>query len=111
MPPDSFRIAAVQACSVYLDRDRTIDKACTLIAEASRGGANLAVFPEAFVPGYPVWAWFMPPGHTADLREAYVTLHANAVTIPSPATERLCQAARAGGVAVAIGVNERNAEA
>ena len=96
---------------MYLDHERTIDKACRLIEEAGRGGANLVVFPEAFVPGYPVWVWFIPPGRTADLREAYVELHANAVTIPSPSTERLCGAARAARVAVAIGVNERNAEA
>jgi nitrilase len=69
------------------------------------------VFPEAFVPGYPVWVWFIPSGRTADLREAYVELHANALTIPSPSTERLCVAARSARVAVAIGVNERNAEA
>jgi nitrilase len=108
---ESFRIAAVQACAVYLDRERTLDKACLLIEEAGRGGANLVVFPEAFVPGYPVWVWFIPPGRTADLREAYVALHANAITIPSRSTERLCDAARGARVAVAIGVNERNAEA
>jgi nitrilase len=69
------------------------------------------VFPEAFVPGYPVWVWFIPPGRTADLRDAYTALHANAITIPSRSTERLCDAARSAGVTVAIGVNERNAEA
>jgi nitrilase len=95
---------------VYLDRERTLDKACLLIDEAGRGGANLVVFPEAFVPGYPLWVWFIPPGRTADLREAYVALHANAITIPGRSTERLCDAARSASVAVAIGVNERNAE-
>jgi nitrilase len=110
-PADTLRIAAVQACPVYLDRERTLDKACALIEEAGRHGSNLAVFPEAFVPGYPVWVWFIPPGRTADLREAYVALHANAVTIPGRSTDRLCDAARSARVAVAIGVNERNAEA
>jgi nitrilase len=96
---------------VYLDRERTLDKACLLIEEAGDGGASFVVFPEAFVPGYPVWVWFIPPGRTADLREAYVALHANAITIPSRSTERLCDAARSANVAVAIGVNERNGEA
>ena len=108
---ESFRIAAVQACPIYLDRERTIDKACGLTHEAARRGAQLVVFPEAFVPGYPVWVWFIPPGRTADLREAYVALHANAIAIPSPSTRRLCDAAQTAGIAVAIGVNERNAEA
>ncbi len=47
---DSFKIAAVQATPVYLERDATIDKACGLIAEAGRSGACLIVFPESFVP-------------------------------------------------------------
>ena len=110
-PPPSFRVAAAQACPVYLDRDLTIEKAEQLIAEAAEHGANLIVFPEAFVPGYPVWVWFIPPGRTADLREAYSVLHANSIAIPSQSTERLCAAARRAGVAVAIGVNERNSEA
>ena len=110
-PSPSFRVAAVQACPVYLDRDLTIEKAERLIAEAAEHGANLIVFPEAFVPGYPIWVWFIPPGRTADLREAYSVLHANSIAIPSQSTERLCAAARRAGVAVAIGVNERNSEA
>src|SRR6266404_3835775 len=101
---ESFRIAAVQACPVYVDRDRTIDKACRLIQEAADHGASLAVFPEAFVPGYPIWAWSIPAGRTRELREAYVLLHANAVTIPSLPVERLCAAARAVSMTVAIGV-------
>jgi nitrilase len=109
--PDSFTIAAVQASPVFLDRDGTIEKACSLVREAAREGARLAVFPEAFVPGYPLWVWFIPPGHTHPLRELYTVLHANAVTIPSAATDRLCEAARESGVALAIGVNERNTEA
>ena len=107
----TFRIAAAQACPIYLDLDRTIDKACRLIAEAADSKADLIVFPEAFVPGYPMWVWFIPPGRTADLREAYSVLHANSITIPGESTAQLCNAARRAGVCVAIGVNERNSEA
>ncbi len=109
--PRPFKIAAVQASPVYMDRDATIVKACRLIAEAGAAGADLAVFPEAFVPGYPLWVWFIPAGHTHPLRELYAEFLANAVAVPSDATAQLCEAAKKAGVAVAIGINERNSEA
>lgn len=107
----TFKIAAVQACPVFMDRKATVAKACDLIVEVGAAGGELAVFPEAFIPGYPLWVWFIPPGHTHPLREIYAELVANALTVPSDETEQLCDAARQAGVAVAIGVNEANAEA
>jgi len=106
----TFRIAAVQACPVYLDRSATIDKACRLIAEAGAAGAQLVVFPEAFIPAYPLWVWYVPSGHTHPLRELYAELVANSVSVPSADTDRLCQAAKAAGVVVAMGINELNSE-
>jgi nitrilase len=106
-----FRVAVAQASPVFLDREATIDKACRLIAEAGAGGARLVLFPEGFVPTYPLWVWHVPAGDSATLRELYAELLAQSVTVPGPACERLAAAARAAGVAVAIGVNERNAEA
>ena len=81
MESGSFRIAAVQASSVFLDLGATVEKACGLIEEAARGGASLAVFPEAFVPAYPLWVWFIPPGHTHPLRALYAELHGNSISM------------------------------
>jgi nitrilase len=107
----SFRIAAVQATPVLLDREAGVDKACRLIAEAGREGSSLAVFPEAFIPGYPFWVWLVPPGDTHPLRALYARLLASSVTVEDEATRRLCAAARDAGVAVVMGVSEVNAEA
>jgi len=104
-------MAAVQAAPVFLDLNRTLEKACRLIEEAAKGGADLIVFPEAFLPGYPVWAWFIPPGHTHPLRALYTKLHANSITVPGPEAQRLAQAAGDLEVTIAMGVNERNSEA
>jgi nitrilase len=106
-----FTIAAVQATPVFLDRRATIEKACELVAEAGGAGARLVVFPEAFVPAYPFWVWSVPSGRTEPLRELYAELLANAVSIPSRDIEALCIAARRARVTVAIGINERDAEA
>jgi nitrilase len=106
-----FKIAAVQASPVFLDLGATIEKACRLIEEAAKAGATLAVFPEAFVPAYPVWVWFIPAGQTHPLRAVYTELHRNSIAIPGPETRRLGEVAADCGITVAIGVNEKNAEA
>ena len=106
-----FLIAAVQAAPVFLDRDATVEKACGLIAAAAAAGAKLVVFPEAFIPAYPLWIWNIPPGDTHGLRTLYAELLANSITVPDDSTARLATAARDAGVVVAIGINERNAEA
>jgi nitrilase len=107
----TFKIAAVQTAPVFMDREATVAKACELIAEAGQSGAGLVVFPEAFIPTYPDWVWRIPPGEHGMLADLYAELLEQSVTIPGPATDQLCQAARKAGVYVVIGLNERNAQA
>jgi nitrilase len=110
-PGEPFLVAAAQISPAFLDRDATIDRARQAIAEAGSRGARLVVFPEGFVPGYPLWVWHIASGQTKDLRALYAELLDQSVTIPSPAVDQLCDAARDAAVYVAIGINERNAEA
>jgi nitrilase len=107
----SFKVAAVQAAPIFLNREATVAKACELIVEAGQNGARLVLFPEAFIPAYPDWVWAVPPGQNQLLSDLYAELLEQSVTIPDAATDRLCQAARQAGVYVAIGLNERNSEA
>ena len=101
------RVAAVQATPVFLDGKATVDKAVDLIEEAGRKGAQLMVFPEAFVPGYPDWVWRTTPwgGPSAAL---YDRLLENSVTVPGPAIDAMGTAAQRAGAYVAMGVNERS---
>jgi nitrilase len=110
-PAQPFLVAAVQISPAFLDRDATVERACDAIAEAGARGARLIVFPEAFVPGYPLWIWAIAAGQTQVLRALYAELLDQAVSVPSSAVDRLCDAAKGAGVFVAIGINERNAEA
>jgi len=103
--PASILVAAVQAAPVFLDREATIDKACTLVGEAAREGASLVVFPEAFVPGYPEWVWRTPAWRDGAL---YRRLWDQSVSLDDAATGRLGEAAAAAGAWVAVGVNERD---
>jgi nitrilase len=111
LPSKPFRVAAVQMSPILLDRDATIDLCCDLVHRAAQAGARLVVFPEGFVPGYPLWIWVMAPGQTHPLRELYAELLDQAVAPNDAAMGRLGAAARTAGVYVAIGVNERNTEA
>jgi nitrilase len=110
-PRSPFVVAAVQAAPHFLDKQATLEKACDLIHEVGEHGARLAVFPEGFIPTYPVWTWFIPPHASRELRPLYAELLDNAIDVPGPETEILGRAARAAGVHVVIGVNEINREA
>jgi predicted amidohydrolase len=59
--PRVVKAATVQAEPVWFDLKATVAKTCSLIKEAALNGAQIVSFPEAFVPGYPVWVWFVFP--------------------------------------------------
>ena len=98
-------VAAVQAAYVLMDRDATLAKVEELLADAAVRAADLVVFPEAFVPGTPIWIDSTP---IWDGDEQWFELLADqAVVVPSEATDRLGAAAREAGVYLVIGVDER----
>jgi predicted amidohydrolase len=106
-------IAAVQAAPVYLNLERSLAKALNLIAEAAMKKAQLVVFAESWLPGYPAWLdycrdvalWNHPP-----VKKLYARLAENSVVVPGAATEALAAAAREHQLTVVIGVHERVAE-
>jgi predicted amidohydrolase len=100
-----FRMAAAQAASVLFDKAASTDKACRLIGEAGRSGADIVVFGETWIPGYPFWV----EGAVQDLTwEASAVYLDNAVEIGGAETAALCAAARAAGCDVVIGVAEKD---
>jgi len=104
----SVKVAVVQTAPVYLDRDKSIDKACAKIAEAASHGAELIVFGETWLAGYPYWdeGWGSELGKWLPVR---VRFYDNALLIPSEDTARLCHAAAKANAHVAIGCNELDA--
>ena len=103
------RAAVVQAAPVAFDCEGTLERAARLVAEATAAGAQLVVFPEAFVSGYPKGADFgaRVGSRTPEGREWFRRYHASAIDVPGPATERLGEIARERGVFLVIGVIER----
>jgi nitrilase len=104
------RAAVAQAASVAFDRERTLEKVERLTAEAAGEGAQLVVFPEAFVSGYPRGMTFGATvgDRTSQGREEYRRYWASAVDVPGPAVERLGEIAARSAVYLVIGVIERD---
>jgi nitrilase len=103
------RLAIVQKAPVFLDKTKTIELAVASIAEAAANGAQLVVFSEAFIPGYPAWIWRLRPGADWGTSE---TLHQrllnNAVSLDSDDLAPLYEAARQHKVTVVSGIEERD---
>jgi len=98
-----FKACAAHVAPVYLNAEKTVDKACSLIVEAAHAGAQVIAFPESFLPGFPVWAALQAPinGH-----ELFKAIAAHSVEVPGPEILRLCMEARRHGVMVSIGISE-----
>uniref|UniRef100_UPI000B241DB2 nitrilase-related carbon-nitrogen hydrolase n=1 Tax=Methylogaea oryzae TaxID=1295382 RepID=UPI000B241DB2 len=99
------RAAAVQISPEFGPSDGTVAKVCQAIADAAARGAQLAVFPETFVPYYPYFSFVLPP--VAAGRE-HLKLYERAPTVPGPAVDAVAAQAKAHGVVVVLGVNERD---
>src|SRR5262245_20909901 len=107
--PSSVRVAVVQAAPVMFDTQRSLQKLVDLTADAAKAGAQLVVFPEAFIAGY-------PKGHDFGVsmgmrsvsgREEFRRLFENAIDVPGSATEVIGVAAREKGVYLVVGVTEK----
>ncbi|WP_083607889.1 carbon-nitrogen hydrolase family protein [Thalassospira sp. TSL5-1] len=100
-----FTAAAVQASPVFLDAEKTADKAVDLIGEAAGKGARLVVFPEVFIPGYPYWSWITDPVTGSAWFDRLVR---NSVFADGPEIAKIRAAARANDCLVIMGLNERS---
>ncbi len=100
-----IRVAAVQASTVFLDLDATIEKGCKLIAEAAENGADLIVFPEAYFPGYPYFIWLDQPGWQMPFWKRF---YENTFEVPGPEMAKLAKAARDNNIFVCASGTERD---
>ena len=104
------RVAVVQAAPVAFDVARTLEKVSDLAADASRRGARLTLFPEAFVSAYPRGLDFgaVVGSRSAEGREQFRIFHDSAIDVPGPDVDRLAAIAHAARMHVVIGVVERD---
>jgi nitrilase len=103
------RVAVVQAASIPFDSAATVAKAERLIAECAARGAELALFPEAFVGCYPKGTGFgaVVGRRSGPGRDMYQRYYDSAVQLDGPEVAELIRASGAHDVFVVIGVIER----
>ncbi len=107
---NKLKVASAQLSPIFLNKEKTVNKACNAILEAGEKGAKLIVFPEAFISGYPDWIWLIPNSKGAELNDLYLKLIENSVSVPDSSTIKLCNAAKKANINVVIGMHERNSE-
>lgn len=110
MSQQPVKIAIIQHPPVFMNLAGSLKKAAEYTAEAATAGANLVVFPETWLPGYPIWVdvadkaalWDYGPA-----KELFRILSENSLVLNSPEYEMLRQMARENRVYLVMGLNER----
>jgi nitrilase len=104
------RAAVVQAAPAAFDRARTLEKLGDLLAQAARQGAELAVFPEAFVSAYPKGLDFgaVVGRRTREGREQFRRYFDSAVEVPGPDVDWMARLSREHHLHLVVGAIERD---
>jgi nitrilase len=104
-------IGIVQKPPVFLNKSETINLAVAMVAEAAANDAELVIFTEAFIPGYPTWVWRLRPGSDWNTSEAlHHRLLNNAVNVDQGDLAPLCSAAKKHNVTIVCGIEERDGQ-
>src|SRR5467141_2942081 len=104
------KVAIVQAAPVFMNLEASLARAIEHIGEAEKKGAQLVVFGETWLPGYPAWLDYCPGAALWDhepTKEVFAQLRRNSLSVPSHEAEMLAQAAADNHIILVIGVNER----
>ena len=105
------KIALVQAEPVLFDKDASLEKALKLIEEAAANQAELIVFPELFIPGYPIGMnfGFSMGKRTEPGREDWMRYHDASLVAGEEEFQKMAEAAKRTGTYISMGFSERDA--
>lgn len=108
---DTCKIAVVQAEPVMFNKKACLQKAINLIEEATGNGAELIVFPELFIPGYPFAMnfGFRTGCRSADGRVDWKRYYDNSIPVDGDEIQKLAEIARKKGIYLSMGYSERDA--
>lgn len=101
----NFKVAAVQAAPVFMDRPATVLKTVEYINEAAALGCRLVVFPECWIPGYPWYIWL---NSTALNMRYFKDYYANCLSVQSDDYQTIADMAAKAGIYVSLGASEKS---
>ncbi|KGK29948.1 carbon-nitrogen hydrolase family protein [Cellulophaga sp. E6(2014)] len=104
-----LKVALAQISPVWLDKEATLKKIESSIAEAAAQKAELIVFGEALLPGYPFWL-ALTEGASWDLKvnkEIHAHYVRNAIQVEAGELDSVCNLAKEHSIAIYLGIMER----
>ena len=107
---DKISVAIVQAAPVFNDLAGSMAKLREWVDKAAKDGAEMVVFGECWLAGYPVWLDCCPDAalwDAAPTKEVFGQMLKNSVFVPGPETDELGKMAQEKNIVLALGVNER----
>ncbi|KAL2070666.1 hypothetical protein VTL71DRAFT_13692 [Oculimacula yallundae] len=99
-----IRVAACHVSAVFLSAKGTTEKAISLVHQAAKNNANLVVFPETFIPAFPVWSSIRPPTENHGL---FKNMAQQSIYVDGPEMSAIQAAARKSNIIVSIGISEK----
>ena len=107
---NTARVAVVQTAAIPFDLDATVEHVCSMTVDAAKQGAQLVLFPEAYVGGYPRGLAFGTAvgGRSEAGRRTGERYWATSIKVPGPEVDRMREAAAGAGVYLCVGVVERD---
>jgi len=104
-----LKVCLIQDSPIFFNKEKTLHKVHDLVEKHAKAGAELIVFPESFIPGYPRGFDFgaVVGRRTDEGRTLYSEYYKNSISLESEELKRLEELSEAQNVYLVIGVTER----
>lgn len=103
-------LAIIQHKPIHLQLEASMEKALQLIEESAANGANLIVFGECWLTGYPAWldhCTEIAVWNNEAVKEAFALMHENSISVDGKEMQALCKTAKQLQITLCIGINEK----
>ena len=104
----TVQVAIIQEPPAVLDLVEGVARAVAHVSAAAAQGAQLVVFPETWLTGYPAWIFGLAGWDDPEARHWHGILAAQSPTIDAPELSPLRRVAARHGVIVVMGLTERS---